>query len=533
LNFGNKNTGGARLECSVKARGSGKRRKGRHGDGFCCQSGGEAGFDGGNDEGDVFFVCEGCAVGGGEGGVGGSIDELDERVDDSVNESVEEDEDDKERAEELVVETKELVTSVEEEVEDAEDEEVLSWTAEEELITLEDELEDAWVEDATELLEADEDEEMAEELEEDAATEELDEAAEEERVRDAEDEEIGLELALDDEEGLWTPNWEAIEASLDETLDSTLEILDWTLEIFAGMMVVAGTAFEEEEVVFEEEELGFEGEVLAFDNEEDLRTLAWEATEASLEETFDSTLEILDWMLETFAGVFEVAGTTFAEEDEVFLAELVDEVFLTDEEEVFLAELVEELFLLEEVIFALVLLEEEEEEEEEDFFDMEEVARNSGRTIIAPPTRVVGATKSAPTGARSTRSTSMTLTLRGAATAALARRETRATWLMDVSKRMIGGIREDGRLKDIKKIVWSSEWNNSRRWHPRIFEESCTELLLNYEERTGYGCYIFNSRMLRLEGSTKLPESKATCTVARSIDKANDSNVHDSRPISQ
>jgi hypothetical protein len=146
-------------------------------------------------------------------------------------------------------------------------------------------------------------------------------------------------------------------------------------------------------------------------------------------------------MLETFAGIFEVAGTIFAEEEEeeeVFFAELVDEVFLTDEEEVFLAELVEELFLLEEVIFVLILL------EEEDFFDMEEVARNSGRTMIAPPTRVVGATKSAPTGARSTRSTSTTLTLRGAATAALARRETRATWLIDVSKRMIGDVREDG-----------------------------------------------------------------------------------------
>lgn len=135
-------------------------------------------------------------------------------------------------------------------------------------------------------------------------------------------------------------------------------------------------------------------------------------------------------MLETFAGIFEVAGTTFTEEDEVFLTELVEEVFLADEDDV-----VEELFLLEEVIFALVLL------EEEDFFDMEEVAKNSGKTMIAPPTRVVGATKSAPTGARSTRSTSTTWTLRGAATAALASRETIATWLIDVSKRMIGDIR--------------------------------------------------------------------------------------------
>jgi hypothetical protein len=82
--------------------------------------------------------------------------------------------------------------------------------------------------------------------------------------------------------------------------------------------------------------------------------------EASLDETLDSTLEILDWMLETFAGILEVAGRAF-EDEEVFLAELVDEV-LTDEEED-LVEL-EELFLLEEVIFALVLL------EEEDFLDI-------------------------------------------------------------------------------------------------------------------------------------------------------------------
>jgi hypothetical protein len=63
--------------------------------------------------------------------------------------------------------------------------------------------------------------------------------------------------------------------------------------------------------------------------------------------------------------------------------------------------------------------------------------------MLTPPTRVVGATKRAPTGARSTISTtSNVLTLRGAATAALASRETRATWLMGVSKRMIGDIRE-------------------------------------------------------------------------------------------
>lgn len=55
----------------------------------------------------------------------------------------------------------------------------------------------------------------------------------------------------------------------------------------------------------------------------------------------------------------EVAGRAF-EDEEVFLAELVDEV-LTDEDD--LVEL-EELFLLEEVIFALVLL------EEEDFLDI-------------------------------------------------------------------------------------------------------------------------------------------------------------------
>ena len=142
-------------------------------------------------------------------------------------------------------------------------------------------------------------------------------------------------------------------------------------------------------------------------------------------------------MLEIFAGILEVGSAAFEDEEEVFLAELVDEVFLTDEDDLVELLLVDELFLLEEVVFALVLL-----EEEEDFFIME-VAKNSGRTMLTPPTRVVGATKRAgPRGARSTRSTTSTvLTLRGAATAALASRETRATWLMDVSKRIIGDIR--------------------------------------------------------------------------------------------
>jgi hypothetical protein len=404
-------------------------------------------------------VKEGVGVGVAED----SVDEVDVRndeVEDSVDESEEDDDDDEERAEELVVETKELVGSVEEVVRD---EEVLSWPAEDELARLE----GAWVEEITELLEADEDEEITEELEEDAATveleriEELDETAEEERVWDAEDEETVLELAFDDEEGLWILNWEAIEASLEETLDSTLEILDWTLEAFAGICIVVGTAFEEEETAFDDdEELGFD------EDEEDLWAVAWETAEASLEETFDSTLEILDWMLEIFAGIFEVAGTAFTDEDEVFLTEPVDEV-LTDEDD--LVEL-----LLEEVIFALDLL------EEEDFFDMTEVAKNSGRTMTTPPTRVVGATKRA--GARSTRLTSTVLMLRGAATAALARRETRATWLMGVSKRMIGDIRGWRWLKCIKKVVWSSEWNKSRRWNPQIFEESCTELLLKLQK---------------------------------------------------
>lgn len=161
--------------------------------------------------------------------------------------------------------------------------------------------------------------------------------------------------------------------------------------------------------------------------------------EASLDETFDSTLEILDWTLETFAGIFEVAGRALEDEDEVFLAELVDDVFLIEEDDLVELLLVEELFLLEEVVFALVLL-----DEEELFF---EVAKNSGRTMLTPPTRVVGATKRAvPRGARSTMSTTSTtstvLTLRGAATAALASRETRATWVMGVSKRMIGDIRD-------------------------------------------------------------------------------------------
>jgi len=172
-----------------------------------------------------------------------------------------------------------------------------------------------------------------------------------------------------------------------------------------------------------------------------LWTLACEAIEASLDETFDSTLEILDWTLDTFAGILLVAGRAFEDDDEVFLAELVDEVFLTDEEDLVELLLVEELFLLEEVVFALVLL-----EDEELFF---EVAKNSGRTMLIPPTRVVGAT-TRPSGARSTMSTTSTtstvLTLRGAATAALASRETRATWVMGVSKRMICDIRE---LKDV------------------------------------------------------------------------------------
>lgn len=160
--------------------------------------------------------------------------------------------------------------------------------------------------------------------------------------------------------------------------------------------------------------------------------------DASLDETFDSTLEILDWTLETFAGIFEVAGRALEDEEEVFLAELVDEVFLTDEDDLDELLLVDELFLLEEVVFALVLL------EDELFL---EVAKNSGRTMLTPPTRVVGATKRAvPRGARSTMSTTSTtstvLTLRGAATAALASRETRATWVMGVSKRMIGDIRD-------------------------------------------------------------------------------------------
>jgi hypothetical protein len=410
-------------------------------------------------------VKEGVGVGVAED----SVDEVDVRndeVEDSVDESEEDDDDDEERAEELVVETKELVGSVEEVVRD---EEVLSWPAEDELARLE----GAWVEEITELLEADEDEEITEELEEDAATveleriEELDETAEEERVWDAEDEETVLELAFDDEEGLWILNWDAIEASLEETLDSTLEILDWTLEAFAGIWIVVGTAFEEEETAFDDDE-----ETTFDDDKEDLWAVAWEAAEASLEETFDSTLEILDWMLDIFAGIFEVAGTAFTEEDEVFLAELVDEV-LTDEDDLVELLLAEEL-LLEEVIFALDLL------EEEDFFDTTEVAKNSGRTMTTPPTRVVGATKRA--GARSTRLTSTVLMLRGAATAALARRETRATWLMGVSKRMIGDITGWRWLKCIKKVVWSSEWNKSRRWNPQIFEESCAELLLKLQK---------------------------------------------------
>lgn len=157
-----------------------------------------------------------------------------------------------------------------------------------------------------------------------------------------------------------------------------------------------------------------------------------DSTLETFEETLDSTLETLDWILETLAGMLVVEGPAFdeTEDEEVFFAELLDfaeegvaldelldfltllllddffadEVVLADEdEEVFLAELdedllVEELFLLEEVVFALVLL--------EDFEKADDVARNSGKTMREPPTRVVGATKRAPAGARSTRSAS-------------------------------------------------------------------------------------------------------------------------------
>lgn len=85
-------------------------------------------------------------------GVGVMVEELEDSVDevkgveeveDSVNEADdEEDEDDEESADELEVETKELVGSVEE-LENAEDEEMLFWTAVEELMRLEDELEEA------------------------------------------------------------------------------------------------------------------------------------------------------------------------------------------------------------------------------------------------------------------------------------------------------------------------------------------------------------------------------------------------------
>jgi len=126
-----------------------------------------------------------------------------EEVEDSVNKSEEVEDDDEERADELVVETKELVGSVE----DAVAEEVLFWIVEEELMMLEDELEDTWVEETTELLEADDEEERAEELEDEAAAdvelerlEELDDTAEEITLELAfDDEEIALELAFDEE----------------------------------------------------------------------------------------------------------------------------------------------------------------------------------------------------------------------------------------------------------------------------------------------------------------------------------------------
>lgn len=139
-----------------------------------------------------------------------------------------------------------------------------------------------------------------------------------------------------------------------------------------------GPAFEEEELAFDETEdedvffaelLDFAEEVMALD-------------------------ELLDFLMLLLLLDLADEVTLDDEDEEVFLAELDDEDVLDE------LLLVEELFLLEEVVFALVLL------EDEDLEKVADVAKNSGRTMRAPPTRVVGATRREPAGARSTSSAS-------------------------------------------------------------------------------------------------------------------------------
>lgn len=153
--------------------------------------------------------------------------------------------------------------------------------------------------------------------------------------------------------------------------------------------MVAGTALEEEE--------------LGFDDDKDEDVFLTELEDFAEEET--AFEELLDFLTLLLLLDFE-EEVTLADDDEVFLAELADEVFLTEEEEDDLEELllVDELFLVEEVVFALVLLEEDEERDV--------LAKNSGRMMTAPPTRVVEAIKTAGLAAsRSTISASAALTL--------------------------------------------------------------------------------------------------------------------------
>lgn len=149
-----------------------------------------------------------------------------------------------------------------------------------------------------------------------------------------------------------------------------------------------------------------EEEELAFDDKNDEDVFLTELEDFAEEETaFEELLDFLTLLLLLLLLDFE-EEVTFADDDEVFLAELAEEVFLTEEEEGDLDELllVDELFLVEEVVFALVLLEEDEERDV--------LAKNSGKMMTAPPTRVVEAIKTAGLAAsRSTISASAALTL--------------------------------------------------------------------------------------------------------------------------
>lgn len=110
------------------------------------------------------------------------------------------------------------------------------------------------------------------------------------------------------------------------------------LDTLAGMLVVEGPAFDDEELAFTEteDEMVFFAELLDFAEE------------------VNALDELLDFL--TLLLLLDLADEVILddEDEEVFLAELDDEDVLDE------LLLVEELFLLEEVVFALVLLEDED-----------------------------------------------------------------------------------------------------------------------------------------------------------------------------